>query len=245
MDESSDGYYQVCLYDGCNKRTKATNAHIFVAQAWIPNPENKPTVNHIDGNKKNNCIENLEWATYEEQQEHAVRTGLRQKSYWDVNKHGPVGGDWNESRQIGVRCIETGVEYPSFSAAAEAFGTGASEIKLSVDGHKLCRGVHFVKADEPDYSFGATDLEDEVWKDIPGFEGLYAISNKMRVKSLQRIVKTSKGQRTAPEKVINTSGGYASLNKDNKASVYRVNTLYSQAFGTAKAKQLVKLKAGG
>jgi hypothetical protein len=58
--------------------TKATFAiHHLVAQAFIPNPGNKRTVNHIDGNKLNNSLINLEWSTYSENLEHAYKTGLR------------------------------------------------------------------------------------------------------------------------------------------------------------------------
>ena len=71
----ADGYLLVNLR--LNNKVKTKRVHRLVAQAFIPNPENKPQVNHIDGNKKNNKIENLEWCTCEENQRHAWDKGLK------------------------------------------------------------------------------------------------------------------------------------------------------------------------
>ena len=71
-----EGYRMVVLTVD-NKKIYKT-VHRLVAESFLPNPDNKPEVNHKDGNKLNNQILNLEWCTSSENQEHARDTGLQQ-----------------------------------------------------------------------------------------------------------------------------------------------------------------------
>lgn len=68
------GYLRVVLQKNLSKRF--VSVHRVVAEAFIPNPYNKETVNHIDANKVNNSVENLEWATTLENVRHARSMGL-------------------------------------------------------------------------------------------------------------------------------------------------------------------------
>ena len=63
------GYSQVGLQKYGTRKYK--KIHRLVAEAFIPNPENKKEVNHKDGNKANNCVDNLEWVTTSENQLHS------------------------------------------------------------------------------------------------------------------------------------------------------------------------------
>ena len=69
------GYHTVVLRS-INYKTKALYVHRLVAGAYIPNPKNKPQVNHIDGDKSNNHVSNLEWVTQKENMKHAKDIGL-------------------------------------------------------------------------------------------------------------------------------------------------------------------------
>ena len=70
------GYYLVTLVNAETKVRKNQFIHRLLAQAFIPNPLVKPHVNHIDGDKQNNQLVNLEWNTCKENSQHAVNLGL-------------------------------------------------------------------------------------------------------------------------------------------------------------------------
>lgn len=70
LQPNTKGYLRVMI------NGKNLLVHRLVAEKYVPNPENKPQVNHIDGNKLNNHYTNLEWATNQENRNHAIEHGL-------------------------------------------------------------------------------------------------------------------------------------------------------------------------
>lgn len=81
--DDKDGYVRVSLRNSFGNK-KTLKVHRIVAEAFIENPDSKPQVNHIDGNKKNNCVSNLEWCTCDENISHAIVSGLRDNHYQSV-----------------------------------------------------------------------------------------------------------------------------------------------------------------
>lgn len=101
----------------------------LVAETYIPNPNNKSDVNHIDRNTRNNNVNNLEWATHGEIQKESYR-GFK----------APGGRVYSKKIMI----VETGEEFPSIRACAKAIGGSASGIRHYLNNNlESYKGFHF------------------------------------------------------------------------------------------------------
>lgn len=162
LSESDDGYLRASLSQGGKLACRAV--HILVARSFIQNPEGKPFVNHIDGDRQNNAAENLEWVTPKE--------NSNKKRHPNYGQNG---------RKI-VQLSANGAFVRSWSSAKHA--EGVLRISRSSIG-KCCRGNlktaggwKWVYQDEHD-----GDLPDEIWKTIEGKGTLRAVSSLGRVKT--------------------------------------------------------------
>lgn len=112
------GYVRASIAGG-----KAFQVHRLVADAFIPNPDNKKQINHIDGNKLNNHVSNLEWVTCSENHLHAYKTGLRF----------PLVGAKHQNSKL-VLNTETGIYYDTATEAHKTTNMKRSTFEAMICG---------------------------------------------------------------------------------------------------------------
>lgn len=124
--EDKDGYLFVTLKINGEETHKVI--HRLLAETFIPNPENKPTVNHINHNRQDNRLENLEWATYPEQMDETWRNN-------EEISHS------HQSKQVYQYSLEN-----SFIAIHPSIGCAAKNCNLPKSGIRYCcEGGYFSK----------------------------------------------------------------------------------------------------
>jgi hypothetical protein len=130
-----NGYAHVQLHK--DSKVKIMRVHRLVSMAFIPNEQNKPHVNHIDGNKLNNHISNLEWCTRSENVSHALKTGLSNISITQkesiANTMRKRIGDKNPNSKK-VIDLSTGIIYGSVVDAAKIFNIKAPTLTSRLNG---------------------------------------------------------------------------------------------------------------
>lgn len=134
----STGYARVCLY-GDNYK-KRLFVHRLVAEAFVPNVENKPLIDHIDTNPFNNVFTNLRWCTQKEN----IKNPITIK-----NKSKPHTKEWAENIRKGLQknpiiCVETGIVYEGQMDAQRKTGVFQSNIrKVLIGERKTAGGCHW------------------------------------------------------------------------------------------------------
>ena len=144
------GYERLTL--NCKGVSKTVKIHKLVADAFLIKPENAEVVNHIDGNKKNNFLENLEWVTQSENLSHAIRTGLKKINGTSnpANKHSE-----DEIRKVCELLLEGNLMHKEI--VTKVFGSDLTDKEK----HNLVRLVGQIKRKER-----WKDLSDEYFKSL-------------------------------------------------------------------------------
>ena len=125
------GYMQISLV-GKNGVRKSLRLHRIVAEAFVPNPEGKPQVNHKDENPENNRASNLEWATPKENTNYGSRTARATAK----------NGSRTPILQINPETMSVIAEFPGQSAAARATGVSLPSINACLRGKQKRAGKY-------------------------------------------------------------------------------------------------------
>lgn len=133
--KNHDGYLRLQIWEG-NKNVYVA-WHRVVAETFIPNPENKPYINHRNGNKQDNRVENLEWCTQKENIEHSIVSGFRATKYKKREN-----GRCSPVRQISLSG-EVIADFESMTLANKATGICSQSIHRACNLHCTAGGYRW------------------------------------------------------------------------------------------------------
>ena len=141
-------YYVLCV----NGERKTIKAHRLVAMSFIENPDNKPTVDHINGVKKDNRVENLRWATNKEQtnNENTIKKLHEVHMRTDYRSMG-MKRNYGRIRTVVYKCGELVGDFESMREASEHTGVSIGKVSQCMSGLKSsCKGFVFTKRRFPE-----------------------------------------------------------------------------------------------
>lgn len=170
--ENNHGYPSVSIMK--NGKSKNVRVHRLVAEAFIPNPDNLPEVNHIDENKSNNRVENLEWVT---QQQNITRNDLH------------IRGGKNRLRSV-LQCNEKGEaikEYESAKCAAQETGFSYDAIKKHCTGfvEGMYKGYYWKYKNGKRNKYTSVSMYDMDWNFIRNYISVKSAARELGVSGTQ------------------------------------------------------------
>lgn len=138
----SGGYLRLSLMRA--GKNKYVTVHRLVAEAFLPKVDGKTCVNHIDGNKANNRLDNLEWCTYSENIKHAIKTGL----YSGISREATMKGVRRSAQNRTRRVIRSDGElFENAAEAASAIGAHHDSVYTAIRRKAPLYGYRFSYAD--------------------------------------------------------------------------------------------------
>jgi hypothetical protein len=138
-----DKYLCVNLYK--NGKLKIMKVHRLVGFAFLNNELNKPVINHIDGNKQNNILSNLEWSSIKENNIHAWEMGLKKPSEYQKKRVSECNSGENSKKAKLILNTETGVYYYTIGEAASSINMKRKTLNAMLVGKNRNR-TNFVYA---------------------------------------------------------------------------------------------------
>ena len=248
VSSSSRGYQDIGLSKDGEQKTFFI--HRLVAESFIPNPKSLPIVNHIDGDKRNNVVTNLEWVNNSQNILHAVETGLRGSKRNDNLKKEPVVtkkekilNTYESNPELLVKDIAemTSSSIAHVSRVIKMYNDKEYEDYIKEEKSKnraKYRDRRNKRKREKESKVISEFLLKSDFKYIDGYEGIYAISEYgevLRAPHYRSVyVKGKKRNYFYPEKIMSptTNSRYPSinLNFDNELQNFLIHRLVAQAF---------------
>ena len=209
LQKTYAGYLKICLKNNEGKYLSCS-AHRLVAKEFIDNPENKPTVDHIDKNKQNNCVSNLRWATMTEQNLHVHKdvTFLKTINYRPIYR---INNDTNE-----IIDLHESISHAALWIIDNKLTSIKNKDKNNIS--IISSKISAVGNNKRNIAYGfkwkyfyEKEDENEIWKEIP-FEIVgknnYYVSTQGSFKNDKNVIKNDHKYNTGYKRVCINSKNY-------------------------------------